>query len=143
MHYALRYRPMERISPGTRGEHRVLVTSEIAIDFLSIEEARVLRYAASHLEPRNGGPRCGPAAPRRGLRDPAAEVNVKHLAATPLGMSAVFRAEVTHVDGNRVRFRVEVFDEQEKIAEGTHERYVVNIARFATRVQAKAAGTGQ
>ncbi len=71
------------------------------------------------------------------------DVSVKHLAATPLGMSAVFRAEVQHVDGNRVRFRVEAFDEKEKIAEGTHERYVVNIARFATRVQAKAAGTGK
>ena len=34
------------------------------------------------------------------------------------------------------------YDEKEKIAEGTHERYVVNIARFATRVQAKASGSG-
>ncbi|MBM3797550.1 MAG: hypothetical protein FJW31_26665 [Acidobacteria bacterium] len=67
------------------------------------------------------------------------EVNVKHLAATPIGMSALFRAEVTHQDGNRVRFRVEAFDDRERIAEGTHERYIVNIERFIARLAAKAA----
>lgn len=130
---------MERISPGIRGEHRVLVTSEIAIDFLGIEEARVL--ATPHLI-WNLEMACRDAVKRvldDGFDTVGTEVNVKHLAATPLGMSAVFRAEVTHVDGNRVRFKVEAFDEKEKIAEGTHERYVVNIARFAARVQAKAA----
>jgi len=120
----------------------LLVTSEIAIDFMGIEEARVLAtpYLIWNLE----------AAARdaikplldKGFDSVGTEVSIKHLAATPLGMSAVFRAEVTHVDGNRVRFRVEAFDEIEKIAEGTHERYVVNVARFATRVQAKVAGTG-
>ena len=133
---------MDRIPAGVRGEHRVLVTSEIAIDFMGIEEARVLAtpYLIWNLE----------AAARdaikplldKGFDSVGTEVSIKHLAATPLGMSAVFRAEVTHVDGNRVRFRVEAFDEIEKIAEGTHERYVVNVARFATRVQAKVAGTG-
>lgn len=134
---------MDRISTGTSGEHRILVTSEVAIDFLGIEGARVL--ATPHLiwnlemAARNA---IKPLLDE-GFDSVGTEVNVKHLAATPLGMSAVFRAGVTHVDGNRVRFRVEAFDEKEKIAEGTHERYVVNIARFATRVQAKAAGTGK
>jgi predicted thioesterase len=53
-------------------------------------------------------------------------------------MQVTFTAEVLSVDGNRVTFRVEAQDEQEKVAEGTHERFIVNIARFATRVQAKA-----
>ena len=67
-------------------------------------------------------------------------MNVKHLAATPLGMSVTFHAEIVHLDGNRVRFKVEAYDEKEKISSGTHERYIVDIARFATRVAAKAAG---
>ena len=134
---------MDRISAGTRGEQKVLVTSDLAIDFLGIEEARVL--ATPHLiwnlemASRNA---IKPLLDD-GFDSVGTEVNVKHLAATPLGMSAVFRAEVTHVDGNRVRFRVEAFDEKEKIAEGTHERYIVNIARFASRVQAKAALSGK
>jgi predicted thioesterase len=68
------------------------------------------------------------------------EVNVKHLAATPMGMSATFHAEIIHIDGNRIRFKIEAYDEKEKISSGTHERYIVNVARFATRVAAKASG---
>ena len=129
---------MAQIPAGTRGEHRVLVSSEIAVDFMGVEEARVL--ATPHLiwnlemAARNA---IKPLL-EEGFDSVGTEVNLKHLAATPLGMSALFRAEVTHLDGNRVRFHIEAFDEKEKIAEGSHERYVVNVARFATRVQAKA-----
>lgn len=118
----------------------MLVTSDIAIDFMGVEGARVLAtpFLIWNLEMacRNTiKPIVGDEFDSVGT-----EVNVKHLAATPLGMSVVFRCEVVHLDGNRVRFRVEAFDEKEKVSEGTHERYVVNIARFASRVMAKAAG---
>ena len=52
-------------------------------------------------------------------------------------MQATFRAEVTGVEDRRVTFKIEAFDEREKISEGTHERAVINVARFAARVQAK------
>jgi len=64
-------------------------------------------------------------------------VNVSHLAATPLGMTVTFRAEVTGVTGRRVQFRVEAWDEKEKIGEGTHERAIIDIAKFATRLAEK------
>ncbi|MGH9659350.1 MAG: thioesterase family protein, partial [Bryobacteraceae bacterium] len=67
------------------------------------------------------------------------QVNVAHLAATPMGMNVTFRSEVTAVEGRRVSFKVEAFDEREKIAEGTHDRAIINIAKFASRVQLKAA----
>ena len=67
------------------------------------------------------------------------EVHVKHLAATPMGMKVTFRAEVIEVEGRRVRFRVEAFDEREKVSEGTHERAIINIAKFAARLAAKSA----
>ena len=54
-----------------------------------------------------------------------------------------FRSEVISVDNRKVNFRVEAFDEKEKIAEGTHERGLVDIARFATRVAAKAVAAGK
>ena len=65
-------------------------------------------------------------------------VDVYHLAATPVGMTVTFRTEITSVDDRRVNFKVEAFDEKEKIAEGTHQRFIVNAARFAARVQEKA-----
>src|ERR1035437_8448503 len=64
-------------------------------------------------------------------------VNVAHLAASPIGMSVTFTAEVIRVDGRRVEFRVEARDEKEKIGEGTHERAIINIAKFATRLAQK------
>ncbi|MBM3735743.1 MAG: hypothetical protein FJW39_08145 [Acidobacteria bacterium] len=129
---------MPNIPVGKTHERRVLVTSEIAIDFMGVEEARVLAtpWLIWNLEIT-----CRDLIKpllEEGFDSVGTDVSVKHLAATPLGMSAVFRAEVLHVDGNRVKFRVEAHDELEKISEGTHERYVVNIARFASRVAAKA-----
>ena len=64
-------------------------------------------------------------------------VNVYHLAATSMGMTATFRAEVTSVEERRVNFKVEAFDEKQKIAEGTHQRAIVNVARFAAKMQEK------
>jgi len=57
-------------------------------------------------------------------------ISIKHLAATPIGMKARFRAELVSVDGRRLTFKVEAWDEVEKIAEGEHGRYIINIQKF-------------
>jgi len=67
------------------------------------------------------------------------EVNVRHLAATPMGMGVRFTTEVIAVDDRRVRFKVEAFDAKEQIADGTHERFIVNVERFAKRLADKRA----
>jgi predicted thioesterase len=67
-------------------------------------------------------------------------VNIKHLAATPLGMSVTFNAEILEVNERRVMCKVEAFDEREKVGEGLHERFVINVERFAARLQTKIAG---
>lgn len=64
-------------------------------------------------------------------------VNVKHLAATPLGMVVRATARLDEVDGRRLRFTVEAFDEREKIGEGLHERFVVKHEKFLARVDKK------
>ncbi|MCX8023764.1 MAG: thioesterase family protein [Thermanaerothrix sp.] len=64
-------------------------------------------------------------------------VNVRHLAATPLGMQVRFRAELIVVEGRRLRFRVEAWDEVEKVAEGEHERFIIDRARFEERLAQK------
>jgi predicted thioesterase len=68
-------------------------------------------------------------------------LNVRHIAATPVGMRVTATAEVTGVDGRTVRFRVEARDEKELIGDGTHERVVVNVAKFDQRVQRKLPAT--
>jgi len=64
-------------------------------------------------------------------------VDVTHLAATPVGRSVTGHAEVTRVDGRRIEFTVRATDGDEEIGAGTHERMVINLARFAERLQAK------
>jgi predicted thioesterase len=64
-------------------------------------------------------------------------LDVKHYAATPVGMRLRAKAEVTNIDGRNLEFRVEAFDEKERVGDGTHTRVVVNVARFDQRVQKK------
>jgi len=130
---------MAEIPVGTRGERQVLVTSEVAISFMGAEGARVL--ATPHmimLMERTCRetvlPLLDPGHDTVGTR-----VNVAHLAATPIGMMVNFSCEVLAVNDRRITFRVEARDERDKIGEGTHERAIVNVARFATRMAEKKA----
>jgi fluoroacetyl-CoA thioesterase len=64
-------------------------------------------------------------------------LDVRHYAATPVGMRVRVSAELVKVDGRTLDFRVEARDEREAIGDGLHQRVVVNVARFDERVQAK------
>lgn len=65
-------------------------------------------------------------------------VEMRHLAATPVGMTARARATLLETDGRRYLFAVEAWDDREKIAEGRHERFVVpDMARFLDRAMKK------
>ena len=64
-------------------------------------------------------------------------VNVKHLAATPVGMKVKLTARVVEVGHNTITFAVEAYDEVEKIGEGIHVRAPVEMSRFLKRVQGK------
>jgi len=66
-------------------------------------------------------------------------LDIRHFAATPVGMRVRAEVEVVRVEGRTVAFRVAVNDEKEPIGDGTHERMVVNVARFDVRVQEKVA----
>jgi fluoroacetyl-CoA thioesterase len=65
-------------------------------------------------------------------------VNIRHLAATPVGHHVTAEAEVTKVDGRRIEFKVTARDEVEEIGNGTHERMVVDLPRLNQRLDAKA-----
>jgi fluoroacetyl-CoA thioesterase len=64
-------------------------------------------------------------------------LDVRHFAATPVGLNVTATAEVVGVEGRTITFRVEARDEHEVIGDGTHQRVVVNVARFDERVQRK------
>ena len=64
-------------------------------------------------------------------------LNVKHLAATPVGMKVKAQAEVTRVAGRVLTFRVWADDEVEPIGEGEHQRVIINLDKFDQRMGAK------
>lgn len=128
---------MADIPVGTKGEEKLVVTNDVAINFLGPGAARVLGtpYMILWIETtaRNSV---------KDLLDPGydtvgTEVKVRHLAATPMGMTVTFQSEVTSVEERRINFRVEAFDEKDKIAEGTHQRAIINVARFTERNREK------
>jgi len=66
-----------------------------------------------------------------------------HTAATPLGMKVRFSAKLIEVDGRKLIFEVEGFDEVDKIGAATHQRFIINAEKFNSRVAQKAEKAGQ
>ena len=126
-----------RLRPGLKGSAELVVAAEhtaphvgsgrvpvlatpVVINFL---EAAALA-AVEHLLPA-------------GYQSLGTELNVRHFAATPVGMRVRTEAELVAVEGRTLKFRVSARDEREPISEGTHERVVVNVARFDRRMEEK------
>ena len=65
------------------------------------------------------------------------ELNISHLAATPVGMDVRAEAEITAVEGKIITFCVTAYDESGKIGEGTHKRAIVTSQRFLDKTYAK------
>jgi fluoroacetyl-CoA thioesterase len=64
-------------------------------------------------------------------------VNIQHLAATPVGAQVFLKAEVVSADGRRVMFKTEARDKLEKVGEGVHERFIINVPRFRAKFNEK------
>ena len=128
---------MANIPIGARAEMKLLVTSESAITFMGAEGPRVL--STPHMIGRMELTSRDAVVPflDAGFDTVGTHVDVYHLAAAPIGAVVTFTAEVVAVDGRRIQFRVEAWDEKEKIGEGTHERAIINVAKFATRLAEK------
>ena len=132
---------MTDLAPGLTKDATVTVTENMTAQHLGSGEAAVLatpymialmeqasqQLAASHLPP--------------GQSTVGILVNVRHLAATPLGMEVRIHSELAAVDGRKLTFKVEAYDSAEKVGEGTHERFIIDLARFEERLKRKKEGT--
>lgn len=64
-------------------------------------------------------------------------LDVRHFAATPVGLRVTARAELVKVEGRTLTFKLRAADEREPIGEGVHERLIINVERFDMRMQKK------
>ena len=72
-----------------------------------------------------------------GMATVGTQLEVKHLAATPVGMTVKATATLTAVAGKKLTFTMEAFDDKEKIGEGTHQRYIIDLAKFLQKAAEK------
>lgn len=73
-----------------------------------------------------------------GFQTVGIHLDVKHLAATPVGMDAWAEAELVEIEGKKLKFRVVAYDEMDKIGEGTHSRFIINSESFLKATEEKA-----
>lgn len=123
------------INPGMTGEQVTIVTDEQT--GLAIGSGGVAVYGTPAMIALMEAAAVEAIEPF--LPDGAASVgihiDVKHIAATPVGEEVRARAEVTHVEGKRVDFIVQAWDEKELIGDGMHTRYIINAEQFMARVE--------
>ena len=77
-----------------------------------------------------------PALPE-GYTTVGISLNVNHIAATPVGMKVFSSAELVKVENKKLTFKVEAFDEKDKIGEGIHERYIIETDKFLKKTEGK------
>ena len=130
---------LAELRPGLRGEAGLVVSAEhtaprvgsgaIAVlatpVMINLMEAAALAAVERFLPP--------------GYQSLGTLLNVRHIAATPVGMRVQATAIVQAVESRTIRFTVEAHDERERIGDGTHERVVVNVEKFDQRVKRKLA----
>ena len=72
-----------------------------------------------------------------GQQTVGSKIELKHLAPTPPGMTVRIQAELTEVDGRRLRFRIHAWDQVEEIGDAEHERFIIDSERFGRRLARK------
>ena len=72
-----------------------------------------------------------------GMTTVGTSFKVKHMAATPVGMNVVVRSTLVEIEGKRLLFEFEAWDDAEQIGKGTHERFIVKLDSFLKRAQGK------
>ncbi len=64
-------------------------------------------------------------------------LDISHISATPIGMKVTAQAELIKIEGKALTFKVEVYDEVEKVGEGTHQRFIVSLEKFMGKCNSK------
>lgn len=128
---------MEELKTGTSAEVSEFVTEQLTA--ASVKSGLVSAYATPSMCAlmENASVAALKSVLPKGKTTVGVEIHIKHIAATPVGMRVHARAEVIEIDGRRIVFKVEAWDPQEKIGEGTHTRVIVDAARFKEKFEMK------
>jgi fluoroacetyl-CoA thioesterase len=117
----LEWEVTERLTTA-RGEFKVFSTPSMCL----LAEMASHKLAAPYLKPGQG--------------QVGVTVNIRHMAATPLGKMVRAETELIEIDRRRLKFQINIFDEVEQVGEVTHERFVIDVDKYTDRLKKKIAG---
>jgi len=125
--------PLDKVTVGTAAEKTVTVTSEMTVGYVVPGMPAVYGTPTMilHME-MAAGSAIQPFLPA-GYVSVGMTVNIRHLAATPIGRTVRAIARISRVEAKSVVFEVEAWDGDRKIGDGTHRRGIVNVAGFEKR----------
>lgn len=126
-----------KLKAGLTGAYRIVVANEHTAPFVGSGKVRVLATPVMINLFEAAALACCEHLLPEGHQSLGIHLDVRHIAATPVGMEVNATAELVKVDGRTLTFRVEARDARELIGDGTHERVIVNVERFDLRVQNK------
>lgn len=129
----------DRLRTGLIGTYEIVVADEHTAPFVGSGKVRVLATPVMINLFEAAALACCERHLPPGHQSLGIHLDVRHIAATPVGMRVSATAELVKIDGRTLTFRVEAHDERELIGDGLHERVVVNVERFDQRVQKKLA----
>ncbi|HPE37683.1 MAG TPA: thioesterase family protein, partial [Spirochaetales bacterium] len=123
--------------PGIRGERSLVVNEELTARHLGSGGVPVYATPMMVLAMEEAALNAVDHLLNPGMATVGYHLDIRHLAATPLGMRVTASAELVKVDGRMLTFRVEARDEVELVGEGTHVRAIIDTEKFAAKLKAK------
>jgi fluoroacetyl-CoA thioesterase len=129
---------LSSIQPGLKGETEILVGTRDTAPHVGSGKVKVLATPVMVNLMEEAALNAVEGLLPAGHQTVGTRLDITHTAATPVGMRVTATAELTKVDGRKLTFHVSARDEKEVIGEGTHERIIINVARFDQRAQEKA-----
>lgn len=127
---------MSELKTGLSTENKFKVTKDMVIDFLGDEGAVLATPMMIYLMEQTCRKMIKPYL-KEDEESLGIRIDAKHLGATPLGMDVTIKASLTKVEGRKCVFNVEAFDENEKVGEALHERFIVNKNKFLEKLKKK------
>jgi fluoroacetyl-CoA thioesterase len=128
--------PLENVRVGMTGRKEVVVTCDLTVgaqvDGMPFVYATPMMILAMEIAAGEAIKGCLPA----GWATVGSEINIRHLAPTPIGRTVVATARVVEVSGRSVLFAVEAHDGVRTVGEGAHRRGAVHLERFRKRAEA-------
>ncbi|HYS48989.1 MAG TPA: thioesterase family protein [Xanthobacteraceae bacterium] len=128
---------LSQVRVGLTGSAEVVVAEEHTAPFVGSGRVRVLATPVMINLMEAAALDAAESLLPAGHQSLGIRLDVRHYAATPVGMRVRVTAELVQIEGRTLTFRVEAREDKEPIGDGVHERVVVNVARFDERVRKK------